>query len=232
MNPFGKYGAVWSSYTDPETYDQYKNNKLQLRAGWSAGFHISPHNSQTLYFGANYLAKSVDRGDTWKIISPDLTHDKKEWQVPNYDDAERSTATVYQTITKINESSLEAGVIWVGTDCGYVQLTMDGGAHWNNLTNNIKGLPEYTWVTSIESSKYSTGRAYATFDNHKNFDNAPYVYVTEDYGKTWNKITGNLPTKEPCYVIKEGLKNPDLLFFRNGIFTLDFNGSWKNLDKI
>ncbi len=101
---------------------------------------------------------------------------------------------------------------------GWEQIAVMCSLQWmealtgKNLTGNIKGLPEYTWVTSIEPSKYSPGRAYATFDGHKNFDNTSYVYVTEDYGQTWNKITNNLPVNAPCYVIKEGLKNPDLLF--------------------
>ncbi len=92
LNLFSDF--IYASYTQPESYDKHKNADRRLRAGWSAGFHISPHNSQTLYFGSNYLAKSIDGVKTWKIISPDLTHDKKEWQVPNYEDPEKPEETV------------------------------------------------------------------------------------------------------------------------------------------
>ncbi len=162
------------------------------------------------------LYKSESRGDKWKIISPDLTKKYSNWidgsisktsLTPGYSGAETAG-----TIRTISESPLNQGMLWVGTDDGNVQITMDNGLHWTNLTDNIQDLPKDTWVSHIYSSKYSEGRAYATFDGHRMNDFNTYVYVTEDYGKTWTKINGNLPVKESCYVIKEGLKNPDLLF--------------------
>jgi photosystem II stability/assembly factor-like uncharacterized protein len=217
-----------NAYTDPADYENYLASKPRLRASYTAPFIISPWNSKTLYFGANYLFKSVDRGDHWKIISPDLTNDKMEWQIPNptyYRVPGRSGAEIYQTVRMISESPVKQGMIWVGTDDGNVQLTMDDGEHWTNLTKNIPGRPEYTWVSHIYASRYSEGRAYATFDGHRNGDLSTYVYVTEDYGKTWTKINGNLPEKESCYVVKEGLKNPDLLFLGTE-FSL-----WVSLDR-
>ncbi|HEY3780690.1 MAG TPA: hypothetical protein VGL56_06375 [Fimbriimonadaceae bacterium] len=208
-------GKPLGAYTDPGTYGQYQKANPPLRAGYYPGFVISPWNSKTLYFGCNYLFKSVDRGDHWQIISPDLTHNRMDWQVPgplSFGSSERSGQTVYQCIHTISESPLRQGLIWVGTDDGFVQLTRDDGKTWTNITANIPALPPYTWVSQICASKYVEGRAYATFDGHKNLDLKTYVYKTEDYGKTWTKIIGNLPAQESCYVIKEGLKNPDLLF--------------------
>ena len=117
----------------------------------------------------------------------------------------------------------------LGTDDGYVQLTLDDGKTWTNVTKNIPGLPEYTWVSHICASRYAEGRAYATFDGHRNFDLKTYVYVTEDYGKTWTKLDGNLPGNESCYVITEGLKNPDLLFLGTGVLLTDFLRPWQTL---
>lgn len=230
ISPFESVVPGWKfdTYDDPTKYEKYWNATLRLRGNWTAPFVISRWNSNTLYFGGNYLFKSVDRGDHWSIISPDLTHDRREWQIPNptyYETAGTSGAEIYQTIRTLSESPLKQGVIWVGTDDGKVQLTMDDGAHWTNVTKNIPGLPEYTWVSRIEASRYSEGRAYLTFDGHRNLDVSTYVYVTEDYGKTWTKITGNLPPKESAYVIREGLKNPDLLFLGTEF------GLWMSLDR-
>jgi hypothetical protein len=217
-----------NAYTDPSTYQAYLKRDLRLRTNPSAPLLISPWNSKTLYYGSNYLFKSVDRGDNWRVVSPDLTHDKMEWQIPQAQYNRTSGGSWYevcQAIRTISESPLKQGMIWVGTDDGYVQLTMDDGAHWTNLTRNIPGLPEYTWVSHIYASRFSEGRAYATFDGHWNGDLSTYVYVTEDYGRAWTKINGNLPEKESCYVIKEGLKNPDLLFLGTEF------GLWISLDR-
>jgi hypothetical protein len=223
-------------YTNPCTHEAYLKRDLRLRANPHAPLLISPWDSKTLYFGANYLFKSVDRGDNWKIISPDLTHDKLEWQIPetelhlmNRKCGVTWYFNVYQAIRTISESPLKRGMIWVGTDDGYVWLTMDDGARWTNVTKSIPGLPEFSWISHIYASRFSEGRAYLTVDNHRNVDLNTYVYVTEDYGETWARINGNLPERESCYVIKEGLKNPDLLFLGTEFslwVSLDRGRSW------
>lgn len=198
----------------PSGFEAYQKQQIKIRVGWDNGWQISPWNSSIIYYGTNYLFKSVDKGNTFQIISPDLTHDKPEWQVPDgtIKGVETGANRAFQTIQTVCESSLKKDLIWVGTDDGYVQLTKDGGRHWENVTKNIPGLPEYTWVSCIQASHHVAGRAYAVFDGHKNFDLHTYVYVTDDYGKTWTKINGNLPKEQSCFVIREGLKNPDLLF--------------------
>jgi hypothetical protein len=219
ITPFKQWNADADAYTEPRTYETYRNSNPRLRTTSIATFLISPWNAKTIYYAANYLMKSVDRGDHWTIISPDLTHDRPEWQIPQRDYYHEGNErfgnnfiVLYQGIRTISESPLKQGMLWVGTDDGNVQLTMDDGAHWTNLTKNFQGVPEYTWVSHIDASHFSEGRAYVTFDGHRGFDLTTYVFMTDDYGKTWTKITANLPEKESAYVITEGRHNPDLLF--------------------
>lgn len=204
----------------------HTNSDIRDPSRESPGFEISPWNSKTLYLARNRLFKSTNRGDTWQAISPDLTRNKPEWQVRDGSVYGHSAGiTSYPTISSISESLLKKDMIWVGTDDGYVQLTLDGGKTWTNLTKNIPGLPDTSWVSRIQASRHKEGRAYVTFDNHRNVDLRPYVYVTEDYGQSWTNITGNLPQREPVRVIQEGIKNPDLLFVGTEF------GLWISLDQ-
>ncbi len=142
---------------------------------------------------------------------------------------EQTGAETAGTITALDESPLSQSLLWVGTDDGNVQLTHDDGSHWINLTENIKGISKDLRVSSIVASRFSKGRAYITFDGHYLNDFNTYVYTTDDYGKTWTNLNANLPAREPCHVIKEGLKNPDLLFLGTEFslwVSLDRGKSW------
>ncbi|HVT12709.1 MAG TPA: hypothetical protein VHE55_10620 [Fimbriimonadaceae bacterium] len=184
------------------------------RFNWSTPFIISPHNSSTLYVGGNKLFKTVDRGDHWDTISPDLTTNDPAKEHPGMESVspENTGAETHCTIITISESPVKQGLIYVGTDDGQVQMTKDDGAHWDNLTANIPDLPANTWCSRVLASKYEEGRVYATFDGHRGNDFKPYVYASEDYGKTWKKLNAGLPDYDCVYVICEGDKNPDLLF--------------------
>lgn len=197
------------------------------RFNWSTPIVLSPHNSKTLFVGANVLFKSVNRGDNWKVISPDLTTNDPAKQRPGEGSVtpENTGAEVHCTIITISESPRKEGLIWVGTDDGNVQLTQDGGVTWTNVTANIPGLPKNTWCSRVTASQYEEGRCYATFDGHRSNDFNPYVYVTEDYGKTWKKLNAGLPVGDTAYVIKEGEKNPDLLFLGTEV------SLWVSLDR-
>ncbi len=189
-------------------------------------FEISPWNSKTLYLARNRLYKSTDGGGTWQPISPDLTRNRPEWQVRDGSVYIKSGGiTDYSSIVSISESPLQQDMIWVGTDDGYVQLTLDGGKTWTNLTKSIPNLPDTSWVSRIHASRHKVGRAYVTFDNHRNVDLKPYVYVTEDSGKTWTNISNNLPRREPVRVVEEGRRNPDLLYIGTEY------GLWVSLDR-
>lgn len=168
----------------------------RYRFDWNAPVLISPNNPRTLYFGANRLFKTVNRGDHWEAISPDLTAD---------------AASRHSAIVSIAESPLDPGVVWVGTNDGNVQLTRNGGAQWTLLNDKITEAPKHYWVKRIEASHHVPGRAYVVFDGHRNDDINPYIFMTEDFGATWKKIMDGLP-EGSIYVIREDLKNPDLLF--------------------
>lgn len=186
----------------------------RLRFNWSTPFIISPHNPKTLYVGANRLMKSVDQGEHWKPVSPDLTtNDPKQQNLGEGPlQATVTGAEQHCTIITISESPAKEGLIWVGTDDGKVQFSQDGGNTWTDVTKNITGLPEGTWCSRVAASRYAEGRCYATFDGHRSNDFKPYVFVTEDYGKTWNTLATGLPDYDCVYVITEGQKNPDLLY--------------------
>lgn len=183
------------------------------RFNWSSPIVLSPHNSSTIWFGGNKLFKSVDKGDSWRVASPDLTTNDPEKNkgmeglTPENTGAER-----HCTIITISESPRTAGVVWVGTDDGLVQISEDDGYNWTNVTANVSGVPKNTWVSRVEASHFKLERAYATFDGHRTGDYRTYVYATEDFGKTWTNITSNLPPNESAYVIKEDPTNENLLY--------------------
>ena len=133
------------------------------------------------------------------IVSPDLTL------------AAEKNDNKARAIVSIDESPLNADVLWAGSNDGNVWLTRNGGVNWTKLNDNIPGAPREYWVKRIEASNHAEGRAYLVFDGHRNDDIAPYVFVTEDFGQTWQKISNNLP-EGAVYVVREDYRNPDLLF--------------------
>ncbi len=203
----------------PEGDDPY-------RYTWNAPIMLSPFNSSIIYAGAQKVLMSLDRGDHWEEISPDLTsNDRAKIAGKGH--------VMYCTITSLDESPLKAGVIWAGTDDGKVHVTQNHGATWEEVTRNIEkaGVPHERWVSRVIASKHVEGRAYVALSGYRNDDFNPYVFVTEDFGKTWKNISSNLP-QFPVNVIFEDRKNPDLLFLGNdnGVFyTLDRGAEWKSL---
>ena len=181
---------------------RYKGNK-DLRFNWSAPILISPHNPKLIYHGSNILLKSSNMGEKWEEISPDLT--KNDSRKNGGRESRR-----YCTITTISESHIQSGVIWVGTDDGNIQLTVDGGKNWKLLNGKIPNNPEY-WVSRIIASHHDAGTAYITFTGRHRTDFKPYIFKTSNYGENWKSIAANLPD-EPINVIREDHKNPKLLF--------------------
>lgn len=200
----------------------------RYRFNWDSPIFISPHNSKTIYFGGNKLFKSVNRGDAWKAVSPDLTTNDAEKQKPVVGDSINSGAEMHCTIITISESPVKQGVLWVGTDDGLVQMSKDDGVTWTDVTANVPGVPKNTWVSRVEASHFKEGRCYVTFDGHRTNDYKPHVFVTEDFGATWTRLSG-IADNNPCYVIKEGLRNEDLLFVGTefGLFvSIDRGATW------
>ncbi|MCP4725338.1 MAG: hypothetical protein GY863_09895, partial [bacterium] len=193
---------------------QQGERREQYRFDWNTPIVISPHNPYTIYIGGNKLFKSVDRGDNWSAISPDLTA-----QI-----SPRNSA-----IVSIDESSIEPGLIWAGTNDGNVYMTENGGGDWTLMNDKIPGAPELYWVKRVEASHHEKGRAYVVFDGHRYDDKEPYIFMTDDFGKTWKKMSNDLP-EGSVYVVREDYKNPDLLFAGTefALFvSLDRGNSWK-----
>jgi photosystem II stability/assembly factor-like uncharacterized protein len=190
------------------------NSSLQFRYNWRAPLLMSSHNPQTLYLGGNFLFKTIDAGAHWQIISPDLsTNDAVKTDTTTGGlTLDATGAETHCSITAISESPLNPSVIWVGTDDGNVQVTRDGGVNWTNVRANVAGVPEGIWVSGVEASHFAEGTAYLTFDGHRSDNFSAWIFKTTGYGKTWANITGNIPHGQCIYVIREDLKNKNLLF--------------------
>lgn len=186
----------------------------KLRFNWNAPIMTSQHHPDRLYVGSQYLHKSDDQGETWEKISPDLTTNdsKKQMQLESGGlSADNSGAENHCTIFTINESPLDPNMIWIGTDDGNIQVTMDGGISWKNVTTNVQGVPKNTWVYYIEPSRYDKKTAYAMMDGHTRGDFKPYILKTSDGGMTWNNLAnGQIPVFARS--IKEDPKNENILY--------------------
>jgi photosystem II stability/assembly factor-like uncharacterized protein len=162
-----------------------------LRFNWNAGIGIDPHDEKTVYYGSQYVHKSADYGQSWEIISPDLTSNdpkKQDFLESGGLTYDATGAENHTTIISIAPCPLEEGVIWVGTDDGNVQLTRNGGKEWTNVTKNIPGFPEGGWVAQIQPSKHRKGEAFVTVDDHWRNNWVPYIWRTRNYGKSWERI--------------------------------------------
>ncbi len=203
----------------------------KYRFNWNTPIHLSPTEKGTLYYGAQFLFRSRDRGESWERISPDLTtsdRSKLRQDESGGLTLDNSTAENHCTIFAIAESPRNAQVIWVGTDDGNLQVTRDGGKTWTNTAANLTGLPKNTWVSSVEASRFDEGTAYATFDGHMTGDFATYLYKTADFGKTWQALT-IADLRGYAHVIREDLVNPRLLFLGTelGLFvSVDGGSQW------
>ena len=189
-----------------------------LRFNWMTPFVVSSHSPSTLYFGANRLLRSSDRGDRWSAISPDLT------TCPGPD---RRGNVPYGTITTISESPLKPGLIVVGTDDGRVSVTTDEGATWRDVS---AGLPS-KWVSRVVASAYDPGTVYVSLTGYREDDFATYLFASTDLGRTWRSIGGNLPA-EAVNVVREDPANRDLLYAGTdlGVYvSLDKGASWRSL---
>lgn len=238
---------VQSQYGDLSRNDQKSSvrkdityQKEGLRFHYIAPVLISPHNSNVIYHGANMLLRSDFRGENWQEISPDLSNQGTC----------NSEGRAWGTIVSVDESPVKQGVIWVGTDDGNVQLTLDAGKSWAKLNDHFPDLPEGSPVTRVTASYHDPGTAYVSFlrarssfdaSGHSYYcdpklqtylDLKPYCYKTTDFGKTWTSIAGTLPQDEPINVIKEDHKNPNLLFVGTSqsiYVSIDGGANWRSM---
>ncbi len=217
---------------------QPRKDEKTYRWNWNAPMLISPHSHTRLYMAANKLFRSDDRGETWDVISDDLTAqiDRNTWPVmgkywgPDAVAKDVSTSQ-YGTIVSLDESSVKEGLVYVGTDDGLIQVTEDNGKIWNKVSS-FPGIPENTYVSDIFASRFDENVVYATFDNLKRDDFKPYILKSADKGKTWKSISGDLPENGSVHTINQDFKNENLLFAGTefGVF-FSINGgeSWVQL---
>jgi len=206
-----------------------------LRFYWDSPLLISPHNPKRLWYGANILFRSDDRGDSWTAVSGDLTKQvnrnnlKVMGQPQKLDTIARGQSTsFYGNIISIDESPKKEGLVYAGTDDGLFHITPDGGKTWRKL-DKVTGVPEGTYVGRILASRHAVNTVYALFDNHKNGDYKPYVMKSTDQGETWEAITGNLPDSAPALSIVQDHVDPKLLFVgtETGLYvTTDEGKAW------
>ncbi len=226
-------GEHWFFYERPER----PRLPPQFRFNWSSPLILSPNNPQHLYFGGNHLFKSVDKGESWRIISPDLTTNDSKLRNTSKGGGLTNSNTGGEnhfTIITISVSPIDEDIIWIGTDDGLVHVTTDGGNTWENVKANIPNLPEKIWVSRVEASHHDKNSAYISFDNHRYDDNSAFLFATQNMGKSWTDITSNLSDKYPIYVVKEDPINPQLLFIgteETVHVSVDKGRSWTNIRK-
>ncbi len=211
-------------------YEEYRFN-------WNTPIETSKNNSDRLYIGSQYVHRSNDTGNTWKIISPDLTTNDPTKQ--NQEDSgglsmDNSGAENHTTIFTITESPLNENIIWAGTDDGNIQVTKNGGKSWKNVIGNVSGVPKNTWVYHIEASVHDENTAYVVFDGHTSGDMKAYAYKTNDLGKTWTNIIPNDDVIGFTRNIQEDYENPNLLFLGTelGLYiTINGGNRWSKFTK-
>ncbi len=191
----------------PHAEDAGAESGYAFRWDWDTPFVISSHDPTVVYLGGNHLFKLIDRGRDWEILGPDMTRANRFHPEPD------SGYTSYHSLHSVAESTLDANILWTGSNDGLIWVTTDGGATWRNVTDNIPDEPpQHCWVGEIETSHFDARTAYVAYDCHRRDDYRPYVYKTVDAGATWTNITGDLPEDAGSYVIREDDTHSNLLF--------------------
>jgi hypothetical protein len=238
-DPTGAIGARknWTTWKDLDAPEQRLGNAM-APGNWDGPFLISPHDPNTIYAGTNILWRSRDQGRNWENLGDQTTGvDRRtltimgELPVPetlSLDDG----IPYYPTLTAVAESPLEEGILYIGTDDGNVKASTDGGTSWTRVTDRMAGLPADTWVNGIEVSRFVPGRVYVATNNYRNDDFSNYLYASDDYGESWQDITGDLPADRVVRVVREDPRNPQLLYLATefgAFYSLDRGTHWMDL---
>jgi photosystem II stability/assembly factor-like uncharacterized protein len=210
-------------------------SEVKYRFNWEFPVTISPHDHNKVYVGSQFVHATTDGGNSWQVISPDLTWNDKNRQGSSGGLTPDNIGVEYAgTVFAITESPKEAGVIWAGTNDGLVQITRDGGKNWTNVTKNIPGMLDWGTISNIEASRYDAGTAYLTVDGHQVNNRDPFVYKTADYGKTWTAITNGIPHSMLSYAhcVREDPVRKGLLYLgtENALYvSFDDGKNWQPL---
>ena len=219
----GNNYGVRPTHPDPE---------VRLRFNWNSAINIDPFNNSTIYFGSQFVHKSTDKGETWTVISPDLSTNDPEKQKQSESGGLTMDATGAEnhcTILVIEPSVVEKDMLWVGTDDGRVHYTQDGGNSWTEVTKNIKGLPKGSWIPQIKASNKNKGEALLIANDYRRYNYTPYAYRTKDYGKTWERIVDANDVQSYTLAIVEDIEEPNLMFLGtdDGLYiSIDAGEKW------
>lgn len=222
----------WQTGNNYTVRPTHPNPEVKLRFNWNAAINIDPKNNSTLYFGSQFVHKSTDKGETWAIISPDLTTNDPEKLKQDESGGLTMDATGAEnhcTILVIEPSEVEPNLLWVGTDDGRVHYTTDHGTAWIEVTKNIKGLPKGSWITQIKASKTNKGEALLVANDYRRYNYTPYAYRTTNYGKTWKRIVDEQDVESYTLCIVEDDKEPNLMFLGtdDGLYiSIDAGNQW------
>ena len=227
-------GGNLSRYDRETGYSQdlqptHPDANMRLRFNWNSGFAQDPYDDATIYYGSQFLHKSIDKGKTWQIISPDLTTNDPSKQKQGDSGGLTMDATGAEnhcTILSISVSGLEKDVIWVGTDDGRVHITRDNGKTWTDVAPKITGMPKGAWVPQLRTSTFKIGEAFVVVNNYRQYDYKPYVFRTRDYGQTWESLVTPTQVGESNYTlaVQQDLVEPKLFFLGTE------NGLWVSID--
>jgi photosystem II stability/assembly factor-like uncharacterized protein len=244
MTDFGnsRYGYTSSQQGNLRRFDKVTGERKDikpvhpggtpLRFNWNAAINVDAFDSSVIYLGSQFVHRSLDNGNSWEIVSPDLTTNDPEKQRSDESGGltrDASGAENHTTILTIAPSPVESGVLWVGTDDGNVQITRDAGETWDNVAGGMPGVPANTWVAHIEPSKFDSGTAYVALDDHRRGNWTPFAMMTTDYGATWR----NLATDQIdgfVHVIEQDPVEPNLLFLGTEFafyVSLDGGNAWQ-----
>ena len=242
-----RYGYAMSQQGYVSRYDWKTGNNYivrpthpeadtRLRFNWNAAIGQDPFDNSTVYFGSQFVHVSKDKGQTWKVISPDLTTNDPEKQKQSESGGLTLDATGAEnhcTLLVIEPSSVEKDMLWVASDDGRVHFTQDAGSTWNEVTKNLKGLPKGSWITQIKASNKNKGEALLVANDYRRFNYTPYAYRTKNYGKTWERIVDGGDVENYTLSIVEDPINPNLMFLGtdDGLYiSLNAGKQWDKFD--
>lgn len=234
-----KYNKLNNQYQDisvyPETNIGAPSSAKKYRFQWTYPIVFSPHDAKKIYVTSQFVHTSSDGGYSWKIISPDLSRNDPKTTGPTGGPITKDMtgAEVYATIFTFAESGVEKGVLWAGSDDGLVHVSKDDGSNWTKVNVPTTMLPEFALMSILHPSEFTKGKAYLAANRYMFGDKKPYLFKTEDYGKTWKSISSGIPSDDYCRVIREDPNVPGLLYAgteRGIYFSMNDGKSWQSLN--